>query len=250
MNSRTVKFSTLFFASVAFLFSTGFMISPFKVKSNAFGANKTYAVVSIMATSKITTDSQTGGIAGLIKGASKKHSFSKDSSKVFAESVPILMEQFESSKSFQLLGKKSVLQNPSYQAMEPDKPKKWFGVKMVPAEGYKYFKDKKKIKQLAKEMGVDGIMIIAVSYNVAFTGANISGLAGVGKEKGMATVSVYAVDKTGQVVWKHAAQGKGKKGNLSSGGAANFDKLHSGLLEASRRAAEKLIKKLDKKVGT
>lgn len=234
---------------LAFFFLTGFVISPSKIKSDAFGKDKTFAIVSIIATSKITTDSQSGGLAGLFKGASKKHKFSQDSRKVFAESVPVLVETFQSSKSFRLAPKGSVLQNPAYISMQPDKPKKWFGVTMVPAEGYKYFKNKKKIKRLAQEMGVDGIIVISISYRVGFTGANISGISGVGKEKGMATVAVYAVDKTGRTVWKHAAQSHAKKGTFSTGGAANFEKLQVGFVEASRKAAKKLIKKLDKKTG-
>jgi hypothetical protein len=244
------KYSTLLLAFVAFFFLSGFIISPLKIDSDAFGKGKTFAIVSIMATSKVTTDSQSGGLVGLFKGASKKYDFSKDSGKIFADSIPLLMQQFQSSKSFRLLPKNAVLQNSAYQSTAPDKPKKWFGVEMVPAEGYKYFKDKKKIQQLAKEMGVDGVIVIAVSYSVGFRGANISGISGVGEDKGTAIVSVYAMDNTGNVVWKHAAQGVGKDGTFSSGGSSDFEKLHSSLVEASQTAAQKLIEKLDEKVGT
>lgn len=244
------KYFTLAFSLMAFLCLTGFLISPLKVESNAFGKDKTFAIVSVMATSKIRTDQNSGGFIGLFKGASKKYSFSEDSSKVFADSLPLLMKTFQNSKSFRLLPKNRVIQNPVYQAMAPDKPKKWFGVKMVPADGYKYFKDKDKIKKLAEEMGVDGIIIVSVSYSVGFRGANISGISGVGQDKGTALVAVYAMDNQGKEVWKHATQGVGKEGVMSTGGSSDFDKLHSSLVQASQIAAQKLIEKLDKKVGT
>jgi len=239
----------LWLALVAFFFLSGFLISPLKVEPEAFGKDKTYAIVSLMAPSKIRADKNSGGLVGLFKGASKKYSFSEDSTQVFADALPILMEKFQSSKSFRLLPKSQVVQNPSYLSTPSDKPKKWFGVKMVPANGYKYFKDKKKIKKLAKEMGVDGVMVISVSYSVGFRGANISGISGVGQDKGTALVAVYAMDNQGNVVWKHATQGVGKKGVVSTGGSSNFSKLHSSLVEASQIAAQKLIEKLDKKVG-
>jgi hypothetical protein len=244
------KYSTLSLALVAFFFLTGFIISPLKVDSKAFGKNKTFAIVSIMATSKITTNQDSGGLVGLFKGFSKKYSFKEDSSKVFSDSLPLMMKKFQSSKSFRLLPKNTVIQNPAYQAMSPDKPKKWFGVEMVPADGYKYFKDKKKIKELAKEMNVDGIIVVAVSYSVGFRGANISGISGVGQDKGTALVSVYAVDNEGNEVWKHATQGVGKEGVMSTGGSSDFEKLHSSLVDASQIAAQKLIENLDKKVGS
>lgn len=228
---------------------TGFTISPSKIKPEAFGKDKTFALITLAATSKITTDHQSGGLVGMFKGASKSHDFSKDSSRVFAETVPVLLEELRGSKSFNLLPQGTVFQNPAYLSTTPDKPKKWFGVKMVPAEGFKFFKDKKKIKKLVEEMNVDGVILLSVAYRVGFRGANISGISGVGKEKGVAMVAVYAVDKNGKVVWKHATEAVGKKGLMSTGGAANFDKLQSGFVDASRKAAQKLIKKLDKKVG-
>lgn len=248
MASLSKKIALLLIAPFSFFFLTGFLISPQKVKQNAFGPDKRFAVVSIVATNKITSDSKSGGMVGMFKGLSKKQNFSEDSSSVFADSIAAIMGEFENSKSFGLIPKSEVLANPTYQATPPDKPKKWFGVTMVPAEGYKYFKDKKKIKKLAQDMGVDGIIVISVSYRVAFTGANISGISGVGKQKGSAIVAVYGVDKNGDVVWKHAAEGKGDYGTFSTGGAANFTKLHASLVQASRDAAQKVIEKLDKKV--
>jgi hypothetical protein len=92
-------------------------------------------------------------------------------------------------------------------------------------------------------------MVVSVSYSVGFRGANIAGIAGAGQDKGTALVAVYAMDKEGNVVWKHATQEVGKEGVLSTGGSSNFAKLHSSLVGASQLASQELVEKLDKKVG-
>lgn len=245
------KIGFILIAVLAFTFASGFTISTLKVDKKAFGKKKRFAIVSISGGNKIRSDNQSGGLIGGLKALSKKHSFSVDGMKILNGGGKIIESELRKSKHFTLVPSSRIIRSKAYKSLKGDKARKIFGAQIVPAKGFKYFKSKKTIKSLAKKLNVDGAIIIYSMYSVGFSGVTIgSGLisTGIGKQYGMVTISIIAMDKNGKRIWKQTQQYKSKKGMGSTGGAADFKKMYPYFLQAAKNTTRKLLKKLDKKL--
>lgn len=244
MSGKFLKTSTTVLALVAFLFTTGFLISKLKVDPGAFGKNKRFAIVSITSVNKITSNQGRAGIFGAVKAMSKKYSFSSDARPVVKKAVPILFREMAKSRHFRLVSSRSLLKSRAYKNAKGAKLKGFMGMKLITAPGYKYIKSKSALKKLAKELNVDAVMLVNVSYGVA-----TSWIGPVGKNYGTATITISAVDKNGKQVWSHTVVEKNKKGRKVFGiGPSDFKALEPAFYEATRAAIKKHLKKLDKKL--
>ncbi len=235
----------------AMVFTTGF-----KVKKEHFGKDKTYAIVSLQSSPSVTVEGPSGGAIGLIKSLRKKHKFSEDASGIFKETLPVILEIVGSSKSFLLFPQDKVFGHNAYIESQPDK-KGRFSKGMLVGEGYKFFKHKsdKKMKNLARALGVDGVIIMYVTYRVTFRGVGASStkdpLWGIakGKQKGLVYINIWAYNSDGDLVWKNTEWGRSEDGVDSMGGGTDFKKIRPYIIEATKIAAKKQINKLDDKVG-
>jgi hypothetical protein len=249
MKTLTWRALLLLVATTAFVGTSGFLISKLKVEKSAFGKTKRYAVVSVVGANKITTDSQSGGLMGGLKGISKDKDFSAESTPVLEAAPAVIEKELAKSKSFTLVPASQVMRHSAFSKAEGDKARSFMGMKLVAAPGYQYFKSEKKLAKLAANMGVDGVIVVNASYSVGFTGVTVGGLVGGGKQYGMGTIAVGAVDRNGKTVWSQAKMGKGK-GSGSIGGAADFKKMQPQFLEATKLATAELVGALDEKLGT
>lgn len=252
MKPLHVRTFLLLLAATAFVGTSGFLVSKLTVEPTAFGEGKRYAMVTVIGTNKISADSQSGGLMGGLKALSSKHSFSADSAPVLNAAPDIIEAELRKSRSFVLVPASQVMRNATFQKLEGDKTRGFMGMRIVPANGYKFFKSDDKIKQLARALNVDGVIVMSASYTVGFSGVTAGAgvvSAGLGKQYGMGTISVRAMDRDGKVVWSHAKEEKAKKGFTSTGGAADFEKLRPHFSEATRLATAELVAALDKKLA-
>lgn len=251
MNNTPSKWALGLLISVAILFSTGF-----KVKTKYFGEGKTYAVVTVQSVSTIKSDTPSGGVAGLIRSFKKKQKFSENSSGVLKESLPQIMTILERSKSFSLMPQDKVLGHAAYTETESDKKGK-LSRGMLVAEGYKYIKhkSKNKLKDLVVSLGVDGVIVMYVTYKVTFRGIGVSSTnnpfagAAKGTQKGLVYINIWAYNNKGDLVWKNTEWGRSEGGLESIGGGTDFKEIQPFIIEAAKIAAKKQVEKLDNKVG-
>jgi hypothetical protein len=243
---KTRRLLALSVALIAFVFTSGFLISKLKVEPSAFGKSKRFAIVSIMSYNKISAQGPNGqaGLFGSIKAMSKKYSFTAKSDPVLKKAVPIIYKKMARSGHFTLVSPKRVLRSKAYRAAKGTKPKSFLGAKMITAPGYKYFKSEKELTRLAKGLNVDAVVMVHAVYNVA-----TAYIGPVGKNYGSVTLGISAVDRNGKVIWQHSVQEKDKKGRKVFGiGSADFKALEPSFYAATERAFDKEFKKLNKKL--
>lgn len=219
-------------------------------EAEAFGADKTYAIVSIVADPSIRKTQGDSSLSGMIKAASKKSGYWEDSDRIFKETTPLILEEFQRASSFDMIPSQAIVQDPLYISFPGDPPKISFITALI-AENYKYFDGEQKLADLANMLGVDGVIVVTVRYGFAPTGANFSGLLSVGSQIAVTNIAAHAVDRNGKTVWKASAQAISDKlpDQSSVGESVNFEKLHPYLVHTTQEATKKLLTELQQKVN-
>lgn len=238
MNKTTLRASV----PVLLLFSFLAACSYHMVKSEAFGAKKTYAVVSIQAFPKIQPQGQQqGSLTGLAKRAGKDSGLNTDSAEVLEQSVPLFIKALKSSGSFTLMPEETVLASKAYAGAQADDPKVAFTTYKTP-KGYKFLsmKDSAKLGLLAKKLKVDGVIVLNVQYGYVFSGVNVAGLVSAGKQRGFVRLFVLTYDRSGALVWKDMVAKTSEASIGAIGETGNFKKLHPLILEAAASSAKEL----------
>ncbi|MEN8802873.1 MAG: hypothetical protein ABF297_12950 [Thiogranum sp.] len=219
-------------------------------EAEAFGSGKTYAIVSIIADPTIRKTQGDSSLSGVIKAASKKSGYWQDSDRIFKETTPLILQEFQRASSFDLMPSQAIVQDPLYQSFPEDTAKIHFITALV-AENYKYFDGEQKLADLANMLGVDGVIVVTVRYGFAPTGANYNGLLSVGSQLAVTNIAAHAVDLNGKTVWKASANAVSDKlpDQSSVGESVNFEKLHPYLVRTTQDATKKLLTELQQKVS-
>ena len=214
----------------------------------AFGSNKTYAVVTVMANEKVGCvdfggNPCNGGVFGLVNMATRTNAYSEDASEVLENTYPAALRALRSSTSLKLAPDVKNLK--VYRsAAEDAQPKGMMSLSHTVAKGYKYFTDEN-LARMARELKVDGVITVTISYSAARSGVTVAGVGG--KHKAQANVMVRAVNQEGKNVWFDYAQGQSDEGTSTGTGAVDFPKLRPLFVEATDRAAKKLMENLEAK---
>ena len=224
------------------------------VDKKAFGAKKKFAVVSI---SSLKTFQGEQGLGQLftknddIPGMNTQPIINKLNAKI--------IRALDNSKHFTLLSENSVLTSKAYKNLvADDKVIKvmFMSMPMNVANNYKYVSDKEKFAKLAKDLGVDGVIGITVSFIVATGKGSVSvmGLT-LGKKNysAQASISAIAYNKNGDVTWKDSTIKEAEPGDakaiilidISDMTGTDFEKFHSSAAEIGGKAIDVLLSRLD-----
>lgn len=224
------------------------------VDKNSFGAKKRFAVVSI---ASLKTFQGEKGLTQLFKntddipGANTQPIINKLDQKV--------IRTLGGSKNFTLLSEKTVLASKAYKNVkEDDRSMKvlFTNNPINVANNYKYISDEKKYAQLAKELGVDGVIGVTMNFSIASakSGVSIIGL-NFGKKSysAMASITAIAYNKNGEVIWKDSTLKEADPGDskaiilLDTSNITNtdFEKFHPSAVEIGGKAVDVLLARLD-----
>lgn len=248
MIKNSTRFSILLLIVASFLFANGFTFSKIKVKPDAFGKEKRFAIVSVVTMNKIRASSQKSGMIGLMKAATKKYAFSTDAAPVIKRAMPTIYKEMSKSKQFTLVSPRKVLASLPMKKVKGTKPKNILGNKYIMPAGYKYIKSKSKLKKLANDLKVDGVITMSVNYSVAQAHVGVAGI-GVGKNYPTALIAIAVIDRKGRLIWRHMESAKSKKMKFSLGvGPADFKKMESYYVKLTATVIQKHLKKLDSKL--
>jgi hypothetical protein len=216
---------------------------------DAFGSGKTYAVVTVMAVDKVGCSDAgvnpcNGGVFGLFNMAARTDAYSTDAADVLESTYPTALKALRTSPKLRIAG--DVKGNRVYRAATEDaQPTGMMRQNHTVAKGYKYFSDES-LARLARDMKVDGVIVVTLSYTAARSGITVAGVGG--SHKAHTSVMVRAVDKAGKSVWFDYATGHSDNGVSTGIGAVDFPKLRPLFVEATDKAAKKLMENFESKV--
>lgn len=223
------RFSLIAIAALAL---SGCIIVPAKLDPLAFGSGKTYAIVTIASQEKVLPGSRS--FTEMVTGKDSR----TGAQVVLKATKPAILQVFAKSPHFKLMPERTVLSHRAYKAVEAD-PASFFGVDFIVPKGYKFFKTDEKFAELAKGLGVDGVIFIGVTYDGYIKG---------GQALGQVSFQATAIDRNGTKVWKEAVFTKSDRSISHSGGDVDYAKFHPLLVDATGKAAAAIINKLDEKI--
>lgn len=224
------------------------------VNKQAFGPKKQFAVVSIASLKTFHGDQGMGQMFTKnddIPGMNTQPIINKLDSKI--------IRALDNDKHFTLLTEKSVLTSKAYKKLaEDDRVMKilFMNETMNVANNYKYFSDEKKYAELAKDLGVDGVIGITVNFSIAASKGSVSvmGLS-LGKKSysAMATISAVAYNKNGDVIWKDSTIKEADPGDskaiilldTTDMTGTDFEKFHPSAVEIGGKAVDVLLARFD-----
>lgn len=224
------------------------------VNKKSFGAKKKFAVVSIASTKAFR------GEQGLGQMFTNNDDIpGMNTQPIINKLDPKIIHALGNSKHFSLLPEDKVLTSKAYKNFaEDEKVMKVLFITetMNVANNYKYISDEKKYAKLAKDLGVDGVIGVTMSFSITSGGGKVSvmGLS-LGKKSYSATATITAIayNKNGEVIWKDStikeAEPDDEKAiiliDTSSITDTNFEKLHPSAIEIGAKAVDVLIARLD-----
>jgi hypothetical protein len=217
-------------------------------QADAFGKNKTYAVVTVMANEKVgCTDLGGnpcgGGVFGLASAASKSNAYSEGAADVLERTYPTALKVLRTSPNLKIAP--DVKGQRTYRATKEDEqPSGMMRQHHTVAKGYKYFSDEK-LGKMARDLKVDGVITVTLSYSAARSGVQVAGAGG--GHKAQTTVMVSAVDKDGKTVWVDYAMGQSDNSVSTGIGAVDFPKLRPLFVDATDKAVKKLMENFNSK---
>jgi len=224
------------------------------VNKQAFGTKKKFAVVSIASMKTFHGEQGLGQMFTKnddIPGLNTQPIINKLDSKI--------IQALESNRHFTLLPEKTVLNSKAYKKItEDDRVMKilFMTETMNVANNYKYISDEKKYAELAKDLGVDGVIGITVNFTIASSKGYVSvmGLS-LGKKSYSATAAISAVayNKNGEVIWKDSTVKEAEPGDTKAIilldttdiTGTNFEKFHPSAVEIGSKAVDVLLARFD-----
>lgn len=220
------------------------------VDKSVFGPSKRFAVVSIAA---IKTFQGEKGLFQMFKD--DKNIPGSNTQPMINRLAPRIIKSLNHSHYISLLPERKVFKSRAYRHIQGDKrvaTALFFKYDMNVARHYKYISDPKKLAQLAKQLNVDGVITVNVTFALTASKGSVS-VAGLtlGKKSysAMASVSALAYDKTGKLIWKDSTTKEAEPGDskaiilidTSDMTGTNFKKLQPSAIEIGGKAVDVLV---------
>lgn len=221
---------------------------------SAFGEKKRFAVVSISSHKTIAGDK---GLTGLFKNADEIPG--ANTQPLIDQLSPKIISVLGESRHFNLVPANTVLSSNAYKNIDEDERimKILFTKNQINvAPDYKYISNSEKYAQLAKELGVDGVIGITATFAVVSDKGwlSINGLT-LGKKNYRATsgVSAVAYNRDGKEIWSDVAVKEAEPGDskaillidISDFSSADMMKLHPSFLSIGDKAVNALLARFD-----
>ena len=224
------------------------------VNKQAFGAKKKFAVVSIASMKTFHGEQGLGQMFTKnddIPGMNTQPIINKLDSKI--------IRALANDKHITLLPERTVLASRAYKRLpEDDRTMKvlFMSETMNVANRYKYFSDEKKYAELAKDLGVDGVIGITVNFTIMSSKGYVSvmGLS-LGKKSysASAAISAVAYNKNGEVIWKDSTIKEADPGDTKAiilldttdMTGTDFKKFHPSAVEIGGKAVDVLLARFD-----
>ena len=221
------------------------IISPgAKVDADSFGKTKKCAIVTIMGTKKLQAQK---GFLQMFKKVPEQNTQS-----ILDKLRPEVIKAFRKSKHLRVKSEKRVLNSKAYKKLKADEPVHkvlFMKVELNTAKGYKFISDPQKLSKLAKDLNVDGVIVVGMNFSVS---SGIAGGLGIGVKrfKVVTAVNAMAYDSNGRLVWKDAIHKSSELADsqlalIADVRSVNFKKLKPHAFKAGKEGLNVLVARLD-----
>ncbi len=244
------KISLMVLISFLMLLSAG-CASRSMIKPEAFGTQKTFAIVSIAGAERFNSGSKS------TKEVFTGYDDSNNTQPILDKMRVIVWKALKQSNHFKLANPQKVRSSKAYKELAADESVFRVGIfktEMTTAKDYKYISNREKFAKLANELKVDGVIQVIVNLSTRDTKVYALGL-GAKKTRVLAFSTLVAYDRTGNVIWQDMIQetsedGVSKAMILVDTGNMNYKKLLPLAEKVSQDGINKIVDNLDNKMGT
>jgi hypothetical protein len=163
-----------------------------------------------------------------------------------------VIKAFRKSKHLTVKSEKRVLNSKAYKNLKADEPVQkvlFMKVELNTAKGYKFISDPQKLSRLAKDLNVDGVIVVGMNFSVS---SGIAGGLGIGVKrfKVVTAVSAMAYDSNGKLVWKDAIHKSSELADsqlavIADVRSVDFKKLKPHAFKAGQEGLNVLVARLD-----
>ena len=224
------------------------------VDKAAFGTKKRFAVVSIASMKDFHGEK---GLTQMFKSTDEIPG--ANTQPLIDKLAPRIVSTLDKSGNFILVPEHEVLSSEAYRNVTEDEKvmKVLFMSKdLNAARNYKYISDPQKYAELARQLGVDGVIGITTNFSLTAGKSfiNVSGLS-LGKKKYsvMAASTATAYDRAGNIIWKDSTIKQAEPGDTKAIilidttdlTGTNFEKLHPSAITIGGKAIDVLITRFD-----
>jgi hypothetical protein len=225
-----------------------------KIDQGAFNKKKKFAVITIAAAKEFRGEK---GMTQMFKDTDEIPG--ANTQPIIDKLTPEIRSKFAKTKHFTSMPKKRIVGSRAYKKMAEDERVQKVLFMKVPinvASGYKYVSDSKKMAQLAKDLKVDGVIGVFMSFTVMSmkSGVHIAGIQ-LGKKEyaSTAAISVIAYDQNGKQIWKDSTVKTAEPGDkkaivimdFSDITKTNFEKLHPSAVYIGKHAIDVLLERFN-----
>lgn len=203
-----------------------------QVDNKAFARPRTLALVTVM-----------GTVSGLATTDAEEK-------QLLANLVTVSTTEINKSRHVKLAPESAVLSSRAYKSIKDLGP--ILSTDLAP--GYKRFdidEEKTNLKALARELRVDGFLIVSASYGTKSSGVGIGGILPVpipvsaGKAYAHVTYIVSAVDVNGNTLWRDQVQLDSEEGVTTVMGVGQYKALYPTLTDLVRAASRQAVGNLN-----
>jgi len=230
---------------VVMVMGCAIIISPgAKVDADSFGKTKKCAIVTIMGTKKL--NAQKGFLQLFMKVPEQ------NTQPILDKLRPEVIKAFRKSKHLKVKSEKKVLKSKAYKNLKADEPVQkilFMDIELNTAKGYKFISDPQKLSRLAKDLNVDGVIVVGMNFSVS---SGIAGGLGIGVKrfKVVTAVSAMAYDSNGNRVWKDAVHQSSELADsqlavLADVRSVDFHKLKPYAFKTGKEGLNVLVARLD-----
>ena len=220
------------------------------VQQDAFTKKKIFAVVTITSAKEFQGEK---GMSQLFKDADEIPG--ANTQPIIDKLTPVIRKKFAKTKYFTSMPKARIVSSKAYKKLEEDERIHKVLFMKIPlnvASGYKYISDPQKMAQLARDLNVDGVIGVFMSFTIMTmkSGVNIAGIS-LGKKEyaSSAAITVMAYDREGKVLWKDSTIKQAEPGDkkaiilmdFSDMTKTNFLKLHPSAVLIGEKAVDVLL---------
>ena len=235
--------------TVVMVMGCAIIISPgAKVDADSFGKTKKCAIVTIMGTKKL--NAQKGFLQLFMKVPEQ------NTQPILDKLRPEVIKAFRKSKHLKVKSEKRVLNSKAYKNLEADEAVQkilFMDIELNTAKGYKFIRDPQKLSKLAKDLNVDGVIVVGMNFSVSsgIAGGMFAGLGiGVKRFKVITAVSAMAYDSNGKLVWKDAIHKSSELADsqlavIADVRSVDFKKLKPHAFKAGKEGLNVLVARLD-----